>query len=696
MRSVAVAALLVFAACGDNQTGPALEQSDQVVVVAHQDDDHLFMQPDLSDALLAGTSTTIVYVTAGDANSGLPFALSRLEASKAAYGVLLGSQDWNCGWIDFADHWMEHCRLGKLSLVFMGYPDGGVGGEFPHSLLRLFQGEFQNAETVAEHTSTYSRISLVDTVTKIFDATQPMIIRSLEIAGTHADDHTDHLLVGTIAMLAAQRTTARAELLSYRGYNVNYEPATNPEELYDYVSLPMRSYEACVTGCDGVCGQTPCSAITDPRYYNFLHRRYAIAMRERPLEGILHTDTGCLHADAGVLTVQADCTTAADVTLRDDGLIQIGDQCIDQYGALGDCTNTIDHRFMFDDEGHLWSALLVYPQPGLATMHAMCLVGNETSVGVDLCGSQNDFKWDLMKPAVVTQRMQAPTASAIGRAVRMADMTGDGLADLCFVGHGGLQCRVGDGTGHFGSPQTIIPVLAIEPQSLALGDVDFDGRADACGRDMDGLIVCATAQANWQVAMWSDAFVADDTTTADQSLSIVHGSVCASTESGMTCSEPGDVESILSTWPVQNAAGAPAFLADLDGDGQPDWCVTTSGGASCSVSSEANITDDGVAWGFSNHALVDGSAKVDGTVDDVARSAIGDISGDGRADLCVAVHSRVECQVSQSHGFGPRRTMLVMESTAPITGMWLGDLDGDGKDDSCVDDGAQITCALSP
>lgn len=694
MRLVVACSLLVIA-CGDNQRGPSLAPSDQVVVVAHQDDDHLFIQPDLSDALNSGMATTVVYVTAGDANSGIDFATSRVLASKAAYGIVAGSQNWDCGWIAVLGHTMQHCRLheAKLSLLFMAYPDGGVGGEFPHSLLRLFQGEIDHVETVATYKTTYTRDELIDTVTEIFDQTQPFVIRSLDIAGTHSDDHSDHLLTGTIAMLATQRTTARPQLLSYRGYNVNYEPATNPESLYDYVSLPMRSYEACVAACDGgQCGVTPCTSITDPRYYNFLHRRYAVAMRERPLEGILHADTGCLLADTGVLTI-GDCTAAATVTLRSDGLIQIGDLCLDSFGSLSECTVDNKHRFMFDDEGHLWSAIAVERQPKLATMHANCLVGDDLGVRVEVCGSANDFRWDVMHAPAVTKHMPAQ-ATALGRAVRMADMTGDGFADLCFVARGGLQCRVGDGTGRFGSPQTIIAALPITPQSLALGDVDFDGRADACGRDATG-VICATAGSSWAVKRWSNAFAGDATTSADQSLAIVYGQICASTISGVICSITDDTQ-VLSTWPVQNASGAPAFLADLDGDGRADWCVTTSGGASCSISTEANITDDGVAWGFSNHAQVDGSLKVDGSVDDVAHSAVGDISGDGRADLCVAVHQRVECQVSQGHGFGPRRTLLALSGELPITGMWLGDLNGDGKDDPCVDDGAQITCALSP
>ena len=153
---------------------------------------------------------------------------------------------------------------------------------------------------------------------------------------------------------------------------------------------------------------------------------------------------------------------------------------------------------------------------------------------------------------------------------------------------------------------------------------------------------------------------------------------------------------MLSTWTSTNAVNAAAWLADLDGDDKPDWCVATTNGANCGLAAEQHITDDGVGWGFSNHAVIEGSVARDGAVDDVVKSAIADVSGDGRGDMCVAVHGSIECAVSQGHGFGPRRTMLVMPTAAPILAMWLGDLDGDGKADVCADDGTSLTCARSP
>lgn len=60
--------LCALAACGGETfpVGPALPIAANVTVLAHQDDDLLFMQPDLTDLVEARAGLLNVYVTAGD------------------------------------------------------------------------------------------------------------------------------------------------------------------------------------------------------------------------------------------------------------------------------------------------------------------------------------------------------------------------------------------------------------------------------------------------------------------------------------------------------------------------------------------------------------------------------------------------------------------------------------------------------
>ncbi|NUR89231.1 MAG: hypothetical protein HOY71_34545, partial [Nonomuraea sp.] len=68
-----------------------------VQVVAHPDDDLLFMAPDLYGAVLAGEPTVTVYLTAGEGLAGVDdahdphrYVFDRQEGLRAAYAYLAG------------------------------------------------------------------------------------------------------------------------------------------------------------------------------------------------------------------------------------------------------------------------------------------------------------------------------------------------------------------------------------------------------------------------------------------------------------------------------------------------------------------------------------------------------------------------------------------------------------------------------
>src|SRR5262249_21578201 len=160
-----------------------------------------------------------------------------------------------------------------------------------------------------------------------------------------------------------------------------------------------------------------------------------------------------------------------------------------------------------DDEQHVWSAVPPDPQPGMDFAHLRCLVPAGTRAGATLCGLDNAPTWQIMPPLVATRRASLGIA-ATGRDVRLGDLTGDGLADLCAVDAGSLACAPGDGNGAFGAATTIA-ALAIAPPSLTIGDVDGDDRADACGRDDQG-ILCALSTQAFAVSRFTPRFAASD------------------------------------------------------------------------------------------------------------------------------------------------------------------------------------------
>src|SRR5580698_10483234 len=128
LRWVLIAAVFSIA-CGDNELGAGmpLARTADLVLIAHQDDDLLFMQPDVIEAVRRGDGVTNVYVTAGNATKGTAAANIRYQGLKEAYGAAAHDMDWDCGWIEIDHHAAQHCRLAdeNVSLVFLGYPDGG-------------------------------------------------------------------------------------------------------------------------------------------------------------------------------------------------------------------------------------------------------------------------------------------------------------------------------------------------------------------------------------------------------------------------------------------------------------------------------------------------------------------------------------------------------------------------------------------
>ena len=690
MRAALPLVLVGLAACGDNglSTGEALTQTEDLVVVAHEDDDLLFMQPDVIEAVRAGKGVTSVYVTAGNGNGGVDTAETRYEGLRAAYATAAGAHDWKCGYIDIAGHRAEHCRLPdkNVSLVFLGYPDGGKEGEHPTSLLHLFEGSTTNVETIARETTVYDRDSLIETITQVMRITQPVRVRTLEVASTHGRDHSDHMIVGALAMLAIARANSSADVLSYRGYETTQEPANKAPAVFDSAFEVLAHYEACVSDCDAACGDA-CKTI-DATHVQWLQRRYAIGFR-RSGGGRLRSANDCVGLDASLVS----CDVAPNWVIDSAGELRSGNVCLTVGDSVttGPCLGGPERRFFVDDEGHIWSGVPAAPQTDMDYAHLQCLAPRGGRVTAQLCGKDRAPTWELAPPTVSTPRADLGLTST-GRNVRLGDITGDGKADLCEVTDA-LYCAAGTGDGGF-EPAVRVGPLAIDPRSLTLGDVDGDRRVDACGRDAQGLL-CGTAAQGFATERWSGSFsdaAARPSTSA--SLTAVDANadtiadLCGVDVTGVICAPQGftAAPALRSAWPQQSAVVWPA---ELDGDHQADWCAATDSGPACAVEAQRDLSTDGAPWAYSQGGVVDVAPATTATV------ALADIDGDGRADLCSPREDRIVCARSQGRAFGPRATTLaILPNQSVASAVWLGDLDGDGRADVCVDTGAAITCAV--
>ena len=203
-------------------------------IVAHQDDDLLFMNPALTHDIQAGYCVRTVYITAGDDGQNQYYWLSRERGSEAAYLKMAGLQNtlWVERTIEINDHeFVTLARpegLPRILLVFMHLPDGnqqGQGFESSHyeSLLKLVAGRINIIHSI-DGQSSYSSSDLTNALAALIDIYRPSEIRSqANDITSHASDHSDHIATGHYADTADSKYSPQLPipLTYYMGYPVH-------------------------------------------------------------------------------------------------------------------------------------------------------------------------------------------------------------------------------------------------------------------------------------------------------------------------------------------------------------------------------------------------------------------------------------------------------------------------------------------
>jgi hypothetical protein len=386
-RSAALAPCFTLVlACGDNTVpvGPPLAHSDLVFWAAHPDDDMIFMQPELLRQLGSGSLTTIYATTAG--LDGVD--LNRFEAAKFAYGAAYQAQDWECGDINVSTLTVHHCRLRDypVSLVDFGLPDGGIPGDRRDSLLHLVDG------TVSELQGFYGgRVTLESAVllfTRVFEATTPVALHTLDLAASHGRDHSSHLFVASFTLWAAARAGFAGAVTWNRGYNVDVEQPTLAGDDLAAARNMLGYFEACADGC-AACG-TSCSAV-DPSHEAWLERQYQTD-RVPSATGRLALGDGCADRSLGL----GSCSDAPSFELSPEGALRLGDQCVTTTAndglELSPCTGVPEQYWVLDGEGSLWNGSVPMPTADMHYEHVRCLAAGDAPV----CGASVQARWTFV------------------------------------------------------------------------------------------------------------------------------------------------------------------------------------------------------------------------------------------------------------------------------------------------------------
>jgi LmbE family N-acetylglucosaminyl deacetylase len=219
-------------------------------IVAHEDDDLLFMNPDLTHEIQAGYCIRTIYLTAGDDGRGEYYWLSREEGSEAAYDNMLGkspSTIWVQRIVELSSH--EYIAVSNpkgntnISLIFMHLPDGNLSGQGFNSsgyesLAKLYSGKINVINSV-DHQSYYSSAQLTAALSALMDAYQTTEINTQsDFISTQYPDHSDHM---TVSLFVKQ---------AYKQYETQQYANQVVIPINFYIGYPIRQMPSNVSGKD--------------------------------------------------------------------------------------------------------------------------------------------------------------------------------------------------------------------------------------------------------------------------------------------------------------------------------------------------------------------------------------------------------------------------------------------------------------
>lgn len=258
-------------------------------VVAHEDDDLLFMNPDTINSIKAGDCVRSVYITAGNAGAGELYWLNRERGSEAAYSYMSGANKvWTQRIVQIASNEFITVANPKgnksISLIFMYLPDGNLNGQgFSssnyESLAKLESGSIKELNTV-DGQSSYTKTQLISALTTLMHVYQPTEIRTQSTytgAGSIYHDHSDHNTVGYFVTQSYTQYIAQQfqgivaiPIKYYLGYTSRQFPA-------NVTGLELQKKEATFLAYakydDGAC-QTLIACQQTPTYNGYLTRQY--------------------------------------------------------------------------------------------------------------------------------------------------------------------------------------------------------------------------------------------------------------------------------------------------------------------------------------------------------------------------------------------------------------------------------------
>lgn len=282
-------------------------------VVAHPDDDLLFINPDIQHSISAGRPTQTITVSASEYN-GVPgqrtreeYAADQQSGQRAAYAHFAGVADrWTRQAVQAGPKLVEIDALvaaPHVQLVYLNLPDG-MDELYDHALHNLWRDAAFTTPTLVPTGSAvgqaqrYGRADLLAVLVALMQRFGPTTLRVQDPWSDprYANEHEDHSATWRFATAAARTyshggTWKPLTVLSYRSYATQSFPRNVGEPLLAAKTEGMNLYRA----------HDPLAGPALDQNLSRLYYRWPVTGRWAVRDG-----TGALHAFA----VFADCVAA--------------------------------------------------------------------------------------------------------------------------------------------------------------------------------------------------------------------------------------------------------------------------------------------------------------------------------------------------------------------------------------------------